>query len=565
MERTKRWFYVEKTQRKRKDGRLIDVSVHVAPIFDSAGRLTHRIGILEDITGHVKRDAKLEELEYIIERSPVVVFLWRNAPGWPVEYVSRNVKLFGYTPEDFTEGRILYDRIIYTEDLPRVEEEVERYTREGREEYVQEYRIVTASGDVRWVDDRTYVRRDERGNVTHYQGIILDVTERKFLELQLREEREKYLYFTEEMSDILFTLDLNLNLTYESPSVTRLLGYSPEERMNLPLEKRVEPQSLRVIYDTLSREIALERAKTADPNRTVTLELQLLDREGRPRWFEMAVRGMRDEQGNVVGFLGVGRDFEERKRVEEELHRLNAELEERVKERTAELEAAVKDLESFTYSVSHDLRAPLRSIDGFCALLAEEYGDVLDEKGRDYFRRVRKAARHMSQLIDDLLRLSRVGRGELYFEEVDFSKTAMKIVEQLKEREPERSVEVVIHEGMVVKGDRRLLTVALENLIGNAWKFTAKNERACIEIGKMKSDEGNEVFFVRDNGVGFNMAHTSKLFLPFQRLHSADEFPGTGIGLAIVKRIMDRHGGKIWCEAVPGEGATFYFSFGGTT
>ncbi|MCX7816233.1 MAG: PAS domain S-box protein [Syntrophales bacterium] len=548
----------------RKDGKLFDVAVHVSPVFDRVSGMTHYISVIEYVTEGVRLDAELREMEYIIERSPLVVFLWRNAPGWPVDYVSRNVSLFGYAPEDFTEGRILYDKIIHPEDLPRVEEEVDRYTREGRVEYTQEYRILTASGDVRWVDDRTWVRRDERGNVTHYQGIVLDITDRKLLEQRLREEKERYRYFTEEMSDVLFTLDLNLNLTYESPSVKRLLGQTPEERMKLPIEKRVTPESLRIIYDTLAQELALEKTKKADPDRVVTLELQLLDKEGKPRWFEVALRGMRNERKRVVGFLGVARDIEERKRVEEELRRLNAELEERVKKRTLELEAAVQDLEAFTYSVSHDLRAPLRSIDGFCAIIAEEYGDLLDEKVKGYFIRIRKAVSHMSRLIDDLLRLSRLGRGELIYEEVDLSRMAREIVDRLREKDRAKSVEVVIHEGMWTRGDRRLLVIALVNLIDNSWKFTVEKEEAYIEVGQTMTKDGNRAFFVKDNGVGFDMRYASKLFTPFQRLHSSERFPGTGIGLVMVKRIIERHGGKVWFESVPGEGATFYFTLGGT-
>ena len=236
---------------------------------------------------------------------------------------------------------------------------------------------------------------------------------------------------------------------------------------------------------------------------------------------------------------------------------LNLELE----QRHTELAAVNKELESFSYSVSHDLRAPLRGIDGFSQALLEDYADKLDEQGQNYLRRVRAAAQRMGELIDDLLTLSRVTRGELIQEVVDLSALAQSVANELRQAEPKRQVEFVIAEGLVVEGDRRLLRVMLENLLGNAWKFTSRHSSARIELGVTQS-EGDLAFFVRDDGCGFDMAYAGKLFGAFQRLHSASEFPGTGIGLATVQRIVHRHGGKVWAEGRVGEGATFYFTLG---
>ncbi|HEY3364314.1 MAG TPA: GAF domain-containing protein [Symbiobacteriaceae bacterium] len=244
-----------------------------------------------------------------------------------------------------------------------------------------------------------------------------------------------------------------------------------------------------------------------------------------------------------------------------EIQQLNAELEARVAQRTAQLETAVRELEAFAYSVSHDLRAPLRSIDGFSHVLLEDYAPRLDEEGKDVLNRVRAASQRMGQLIDALLQLSRVTRSEMQTETVDLSHCVRTIISDLERTDPTRCVATEVADGLIAKGDGRLLRVLLENLIGNAWKFTAHNPQARIEFGQTLV-EGKPAFFVRDNGVGFKMDYADKLFLPFQRLHSDKEFPGTGIGLATVQRIILRHGGNIRAEAVPGQGATFYFTLG---
>ncbi|MCX9026401.1 MAG: PAS domain S-box protein [Candidatus Methanoperedens sp.] len=267
----------------------------------------------------------------------------------------------------------------------------------------------------------------------------------------------------------------------------------------------------------------------------------------------------RDENGQVLGVFAAARDISQIKQAEEEIRKLNSQLEERVIERTRQLEAANKELEAFSYSVSHDLRAPLRSIDGFSQALLEDYSGVLDEQGKDYLARVRSASQRMSQLIDDMLVLSRVTRREMKRTAVDLSALANIIAAELVKTQPQRKVELEIASGLVVNGDAELLRAMLENLIGNAWKFTSNQQSAKIEFGVMEL-YGKPSYFVRDNGVGFDMAYSSKLFQAFQRLHLQSEFPGTGIGLATVKRIINRHGGRIWAESEAGNGATFYFN-----
>ena len=249
----------------------------------------------------------------------------------------------------------------------------------------------------------------------------------------------------------------------------------------------------------------------------------------------------------------------ERKQAEVELQKHRDHLEELVEQRTTELTAVNKELESFSYSVSHDLRAPLRGIDGFSQALLEDYPDKLDEQGKEYLQRVRSATQRMGELIDDMLNLSRVTRSEMRCETVDLSTLARTFTAELQKTQPGRQVEFVITEGLNVNGDARLLRVVLQNLLGNAWKFTGKKPKARIEFGVTRHEE-KPVYYVRDDGVGFDMTYVGKLFAPFQRLHSAEEFPGTGIGLATVQRVILRHGGTIWAEGAVGKGATFYFT-----
>jgi signal transduction histidine kinase len=242
------------------------------------------------------------------------------------------------------------------------------------------------------------------------------------------------------------------------------------------------------------------------------------------------------------------REAEERQRAEEELRRTNAEL-----------EASNKELEAFSYSVSHDLRAPLRSMDGFSGALIEDYADKLDEKGKQYLKYVQESSETMARLIDDLLKLSRVTRSEMSYQTVNLSELAGKIVAELQRSEPERKVEVNIAPDIMANGDANLLRLALENLLNNAWKFSGKSSSARIEMG-ITDHNAKETYFVRDNGAGFDMKYADKLFKPFQRLHRDSEFPGTGVGLASVQRIIHRHGGEVWAESSIGKGATFYFT-----
>jgi signal transduction histidine kinase len=259
---------------------------------------------------------------------------------------------------------------------------------------------------------------------------------------------------------------------------------------------------------------------------------------------------VRLNQNNEIGELG--REFN---RMADAL----SEKERQLHNRAVQLEQSNKELEAFAYSVSHDLRAPLRSIDGFSQVLLEDYNDKLDASGKNYLQRVRAAAQRMGELIDDLLVLSRVTRYEMKHEKVDLSALAREVTDELQKAQPERKVTSIIAGSLTANGDTNLLRIATTNLLDNAWKFTGKHPDARIEFGAIQKD-GETVYFVRDDGVGFDMKYADKLFTPFQRLHTTSEFPGSGIGLAIVQRVVHRHGGKIWVESEIEKGATFYFT-----
>ncbi len=327
-----------------------------------------------------------------------------------------------------------------------------------------------------------------------------------------------------------------------------VLGYSREELIGAhPTD--FDPD--------LTREKAAQITAQLDTGTPLTFETRHRRKDGTIFPVEVHLRAFRHE-GRRYG-VSLAHDITARKRAEDEIRQLNAQLEERVRDRTRALEAANRELEAFTYSVSHDLRTPLRSIDGFSRVLLEDYASKLDDEGRDNLQRVRAASQRMGLLIDDLLELSRTSRAELRLSSLDLSKLAQEIAAELARAEPERRVDCLIAPGLAAQADPALLRVVLQNLLTNAWKFTGRRPHARIEVGRTGPNAG-AAFFVRDNGAGFDPTYAARLFGPFQRLHSAHEFPGTGVGLATVQRIIHRHGGRVWAEGAVDHGATFYFT-----
>ena len=376
-----------------------------------------------------------------------------------------------------------------------------------------------------------------------------DTTERKRSEAALRDSEERYRAVVEQAAEGILLVDVDTKRVLETNAAYQdLLGYSTEEILRLSLYELVP-------YSREDMDCYVERV--LESGSYVSGERRHLRKDGSLVDVEVSA--------NVVSYGGreiicmVVRDISERKRAEAELRQLNEELEGRVRWRTAQLEAFNSELEAFSYSVSHDLRAPLRAIDGFSQILLEDYEDKLDEEGKLYLRRTKIASQRMGHLIDDLLNLSRMTRSEMRRESVDLSALVGAVIEYLRGTWPEHDVDIVIEEGLVANGDENLLRVALENLLGNAWKFTRDQPDPRIEFGMLEHEDG-PAYFVRDNGVGFDMAYADKLFGAFQRLHSTGDFEGTGIGLATVQRIIRRHGGQVWAEGEIGKGATFFFT-----
>jgi len=297
--------------------------------------------------------------------------------------------------------------------------------------------------------------------------------------------------------------------------------------------------------------------RSGQPSRDREMELE--NAQGERRCYVVRKAPLRDAAGAIIGLVGISRDITEDKRHVEQLARSAAGLEARVRERTAQLERANRELEAFTFSVSHDLRAPLRTIEGFSERVLIDSAGKLSAKAEGYLQRVRLASQRMSRLIDNLLELSQTGRKELHRRMVDVSAMASEIETELRELEPDRKVQLTVQPGVTAVADGELLRIVLDNLLRNAWKFTSARAQGEIDVGSERR-EGRTVYFVRDNGAGFDMRRAGRLFAPFQRLHRAADFPGTGIGLAVTQRVVRRHLGEIWAQAEVDKGATFYFT-----
>lgn len=357
----------------------------------------------------------------------------------------------------------------------------------------------------------------------------------------------------EHAQDAVISVDDRSGVASWNRGAAQLFGYTEGEVVGRPVATLVVERQA----DALNA--LLRTARSGTP----VVQREMLCRRANGSTFdvEVTLAPVRDELGQVIAVSATARDISERKQSEAEIRALNAELEQRVSQRTAQLEASLKELETFSYSVSHDLRSPLRAVAGYSSALLEDYGlgQALDETAQHYLRRIHAAAERMGELIDDLLSLARLGRTSLHRSEVDLGALALAVAEQFQENHPERRVSFDVQEALYAHGDPRLLRIALENLLGNAWKFTRHQEAARVSLG-VRELGGRAVYFVRDNGAGFDMQYADKLFLPFQRLHAPGQFEGNGVGLATVQRIIQSHGGDIWAESEPGRGATFYFT-----
>ena len=385
-------------------------------------------------------------------------------------------------------------------------------------------------------------------------GTIVDITERKLAERSLRRSEEQLAGVIASAMDAIISVDDQQKIILFNAAAERMFLFPSEEAIGTPLDRFI-PSRFRPAHSEHIKNFGNTKVTRRSMGSLGALYGLRSDGEEFP--IEASISQIETDGKKI--YTVILRDITERKRGEERNRRLNEELEQRVADRTAQLEAANTELESFSYSVSHDLRAPLRHINGFSQALLEDYSEKLDDGGKAYLNQVRDASREMATLIDDLLQLARVTRLEMTRERVDMTSLAQAALDELKRADPERTVSVEIESDLFCDCDRRLARVVLVNLLGNAWKFTSKVKDARIEFGETRSD-GESHFFVRDNGAGFDMAYSNKLFGAFQRLHSGSEFEGSGIGLATVRRIVMRHGGRVWAESEVGAGAAFYFT-----
>ncbi|MCL4873930.1 PAS domain S-box protein [bacterium] len=405
-----------------------------------------------------------------------------------------------------------------------------------------------------------FALRDREGKKYALCAVVTDITPLKRAEEALRRS-ESSLREAQHIAHLgNFEHDVTTDMLYISDEVYRIFGRRKGELENLmDFTSAVHPDDLEMVREAM-RGLLYE-------GRPYSVDYRILRPGGEERIVHSEAECILDKEGRPVRMTGIILDITERKRAEEEVRKLNIELEKRVEERTAELKrameglsAANREIETFTYSVAHDLRSPLRLVDGFSMLLVKKQREKLDKDAQDQIMRIREAVKRMGELIDDLLNLSYVMRAEITYESVDVSALARSIAGNLVKAEPERVASFHIEEGLKARGDGKLLKLVLENLLGNAWKFTSKIPSPRIELGVTGHEDGRMIFHVKDNGAGFDMKHADRLFHPFQRLHPSDEFPGTGIGLATVQRIIQRHGGRVWAEGEPGRGAAFYFT-----
>ncbi|HET9914801.1 MAG TPA: PAS domain S-box protein [Anaerolineales bacterium] len=400
-----------------------------------------------------------------------------------------------------------------------------------------------------------YANYFEYDSQSYNLALVRDITERKQTEEALRQSEGRFRRLTENARDVIYRMSLpDGRYEYISPAVLTMLGYPPEDYYANPL---LFKQALHPDWHKYFEE---QWINLLNGEMLPTYEYQAIHKSGTVRWFNQRNILVLDGAGKPIAIEGIVTDITDRKRAEEEIRQLNRELEQRVANRTAQIEAANKELEAFAYSISHDLRAPLRHIDGFVEMLKNRTTADLDDQSRHYMDVIADSARKMGMLIDDLLAFSRVSRSEISKAQVDLGELIQEVIREAQPETEGRNIQWKIALLPRVTGDQAMLRVVMTNLILNALKFTRPRPVAEIEIGYKRENETEVAIFVRDNGVGFDMAYADKLFGVFQRLHQQDDFEGTGIGLANVRRIINRHGGRTWADGKVDHGATFYFS-----
>ncbi|CAG0965689.1 Phytochrome-like protein cph1 [Burkholderiales bacterium] len=531
----------------RKDGSPIPVEGTATVIHMDDGPAI--LSVIRDLSERHEADALIRrERDFsrkLIESVPGIFYLF-DASGNLVLWNRNLERLLGRSSEELATLQAL--RLYHESDWPTLRRAAREVIKHGTSSL--EANLLTRDG--RQIPYYVTGLRYEVDNRLVVIAMGIDVTERKRAEAAIQASETRFRSIFERAIIGIATAESDGTLTGANEALAQILGYSREELKGMNIGQFTHPDDLAVELVYLA-ELA---QGTSDCYR---MDKRYITRRGETVWVDLLVNLQRDEQGRPFGVLGMVVDISERKEAERTIRELNESLERRVEERTAELAASNQELESFSYSVSHDLRAPLRAMNGFSQLLETQYGSRIDEKGLDYLARIRGASKRMGELIDSLLELARLSRLELRREALDLAPLAGEIRASLEEHAPERKVRWNIAAHLPARADPVLVRALLENLLRNAWKFTAERADARIELSQIEQD-GEAVFMVRDNGAGFSMEYAEQLFKPFQRLHDPKRFEGTGIGLAIVQRIVRRHGGRVWASSVDGQGASFYFT-----
>jgi PAS domain S-box-containing protein len=524
----------------------------IQPWHRPAGNIGGIVLFSEDITQQKRAEQALRESESRLrlaqQAARVGTFEWNWQTGvntWTPELEA----MYGLKPGEFSGKEDAWEKLVHPEDRLETALQTRHAVETGK--FEAEWRVVWPDGTVRWLAGRAWVFKDEAGRPLRLIGVNIDITERRAAEAVARRWQRVF-----EQAELAIALSDSSAGTFQTvnESFARERGYKVQELAGCPVTKVIPGPAQAALGDWVA---------IADRNGHVSFETEHQRKDGSCFPVRVELTVIRNQDGGSMSRVAFVQDLTRQKVAEQQIRQLNAGLEQRVRERTAQLESANQELEAFAYSVSHDLRAPLRGIEGWVAALTEDCAGQLDERGHGYLARVRSETQRMGLLIDDLLQLSRVARTGMQLLPVNLTATAQSIAGRLAEANAGRAIEFVIEAGLTGIGDPRLLEIALTNLLSNAVKFTSPGAEARIEFGQA-TENGRPSFYVRDNGVGFDMAQADKLFRAFQRLHKTSEFPGTGIGLAIVQRVIRRHGGRVWAEAEVDRGATFHFTIGET-
>ena len=521
--------------------------------FDKENNATRMIGMVLDITEERRIEEALRKQTALLREMGNIA----KVGGWEFDpetgegtWTEEVARIHDMDPSDPTSMR--FGLSFYTDqDRPRIEQAI-RDAIEKQEPYDITLELVTGKGNHRWVRSIGQPVMDN-GKVVLLRGSFQDITLLRQAEMALTTSEEKYRMIADNSLDIIWQMALDTKFIYVNPAVEKVFGYTVEEFLASSLSDHAPPEEVERM-----KEILEEEMQQPENSPGVAFESVFRHKNGTVVPVEIRGRIIHNDQGKPNLVQGITRDISERVAARNVLLNMNQELEKHVKLRTAQLELANQELEAFAYSVSHDLRAPLRALSGFSTALIEEYGAKLDEQANHYINRIDKASIRMGELIDALLSLSRVSRTELHPKEFNLSLMCEEIWETITIDKPERDAQCVIQPDILVTGDEKLIHTMMMNLLGNALKFTRTRNDAHIEVS-LRETTGERVIQIKDNGVGFDQAYQDKLFHPFQRLHTTDEFEGSGIGLATVERIVKRHGGWIRASGNVGEGASFTF------